>query len=308
MEMLYSQEDVWVLASLMEIIKETNGGASHSSQAVVKEIESIDIGSTVGLPKGKVSAIQAPASEDGEDDFGMDDFGMDDGYGDGYGGGGGYGDGYGGGGMGYGDEEGGTMMMDPLEGRYVDEFYQPVDPETMRTNAQSTSLGDIQVAKRMPVRIRVKMDSRKLPVLLSACANAPLTFEVHQFRLNPSADAGMGMGMGMGMMGGGGYGGAMGGGYGEGGGAGGDAGGYGSAMGGGYGGGGYGGGYGGGMGGYGGGMYGEEENAFAESYVRTVELFGVIYIYNPVDKAKLGTSAPADGSGDEPGTDDVAGL
>ncbi len=47
-----------------------------------------------------------------------------------------------------------------------------------------------------------------------------------------------------------------------------------------------GGGYGGEDGGYGG--YGEDElNLLVESFDEVVELFGIIYIYNPVDKVKL---------------------
>ena len=75
-----------------------------------------------------------------------------------------------------------------------------------------------------------------------------------------------------------------------------------------YGGGGGMGAYGGG-GGYGGGAYGgglDGEVAPPETYDKTVEFFGIIYIYNPVDKQKLKTDeANLEGDG-EPGTDDVA--
>ena len=73
----------------------------------------------------------------------------------------------------------------------------------------------LAVAKRMPVRIRVAIDQRKLNVLLAQCGNSKLPVEVRQVRINrpPAAVGASGMG-------GGGYGGGMPGG-GEGGGGGG---------------------------------------------------------------------------------------
>ena len=161
-EMLYSQEDVWVLDSLMQVIKATNGNANHSSQAVIKEIISIDIGSQAKTDAGEVSAVQSAVEDEEEGDFMMG--GGMDGYG-----GGGYGDG-----ASYGmddDMEGGGFAFDPLENRYVDENYVPQEAEALRTAAASEDIGEIAVAKRMPVRIRVKMDSRKMSEVLSACAN-----------------------------------------------------------------------------------------------------------------------------------------
>ena len=52
-EALYAQEDLWVLASLIDIIKKTNAGARTRSQAPVKQIDFIQIAEDVqdpGLP------------------------------------------------------------------------------------------------------------------------------------------------------------------------------------------------------------------------------------------------------------------
>jgi hypothetical protein len=43
----------------------------------------------------------------------------------------------------------------------------------------------LAVAKRIPVRLRFQLDQRKLNVLLSACGNARLPVEVRQIRVNP---------------------------------------------------------------------------------------------------------------------------
>jgi len=42
----------------------------------------------------------------------------------------------------------------------------------------------LAVAKRVPVRVAVKMDERKIGDFLAAAANSPFNFEVRQFRLN----------------------------------------------------------------------------------------------------------------------------
>src|SRR4030042_1294117 len=44
LQVLYAQEDLWVLRALMLIIKATNGDADAQYNAAVKEIESIELG------------------------------------------------------------------------------------------------------------------------------------------------------------------------------------------------------------------------------------------------------------------------
>jgi len=286
-EMLYAQEDVWVLDSLMQIIKATNGDVTDNSQAIIKEIMTIDLAGACKPFDGEISAVQ---SIEAPEDDGMG--GYDDGMGMG-----GYEGGYGAGAGGYGDMDGEPMALDPLEGRYVDANYSPVDADSMRSNASSEDLEQVEVAKRMPVRIKVKMDTRRFNKFLASCANAPLTFEVHQVRVNPAA--GLATGLGGMMAAGGDAAGGYGGGYGA------PAGGGSSSDGGGY-----GGGYGGG--GYGGGAYGgglDDEAGPAETFDKTVEFFGIIHIYNPVDHAKLKTGKGADGEegadeGDAPADED----
>jgi hypothetical protein len=189
------------------------------------------------------------------------------------------------------------FSFDPADRRYVDFDYQAIPADKLRaaieSDAQNAEEAYLLVAKRIPIRLGVTIDQRKLNRLITACGNAPLMVEIRQVRFNRQAgrNAG-GMGGGYGMMS------AMGGSYGmpgdDGGGMPGgmpgDSSSYGS--------------YGasmpgmgmpggmpgddgsGGYGGYGGG-YGQNAMPDMTAHDKPVELFGVVYIYNPVDVRKL---------------------
>jgi hypothetical protein len=185
-------------------------------------------------------------------------------------------------GGGYGE----TRTPDPADRRYVDTKNEPLEASRLRSAMQSASKDDafLVVAKRMPVRMRFKMDLMKLPLLMVNCANSELPFEIRQVRINaPAGQAGGSYGSmdggggprggpSMGGMGGGGSGMGMGLDGGE------DYGGYGDD-----------GGY--GSGGYGSGEYGSGMAMARQTdspYDGTVELYGIVYLYNPVDVSKLG--------------------
>jgi hypothetical protein len=216
-----------------------------------------------------------------------------------------------------------TMMMqnllrDPAERRYVDDKYQPLPATRLRSALTSKTPEDIllAVAKRMPVRIGVRIDQRKLNVLLAACGNAKLPVEVRQVRINrppaPSGGMGGGYGGGYASTGEGGYGGGgmmpggLGGGMSSFGGASSDGG---SAFGGGMssfgGGSAFGGGgsafggtpsYGEAGGGYGGGytpgMRAPTQDSTIDHNEVILELYGIVYIYNPANKAQLNMPEP----------------
>ena len=55
--MLYSQEDVWVLDSLMQIIKQTNGDASAGYEATIKQLHYIHLGQAVAPTTGEVERL-----------------------------------------------------------------------------------------------------------------------------------------------------------------------------------------------------------------------------------------------------------
>ena len=178
LEVLYAQEDLWVLTALVDIIKQTNGDATVRHSAAIKEIQDISIGKYAGGVAGKVrtatspgaaaatdqesSAATADAAEPAEEPSGP-----------------------------VGEEgELGEKLVDPADLRYVDKDYKPLAAAQLR-QAYSGNEADayLRVAKRMPIRMRLRMDQRKINTLLAECANYKLTVEVRQVRVNPP-DAG----------------------------------------------------------------------------------------------------------------------
>ncbi len=296
LQVLYAQEDLWVMTALMEIIRNTNAGATARYQAPIKEIDFIDIGpDAIGLA-GKVDGASSSSSMGmGGLRSGMGGMGM---------GGMGMGEGPGAAGL---EDDGGTpgggqqaVTIDPAENRYVDKDFKPISAERLRAAYESKSPEDapLAVAKRMPVRMRLKVDFREINNLLATCGNNRLPVEVRQVRVNrPGGSTFGGGGRSMGSMGGmgGGGGGSMTlgsppGGFGgenedEG---------MGSGMGGGRPG-MMGSGRGGMMGGMMGGMLGGGATAAPAASVWDVdvEIYGMVYIYNPVDFEKIGKKLEA---------------
>jgi len=332
LEILYAQEDFWVLTNLMNIIKKTNGEATAHHEAAIKHLEFVRIGRSaagqagqvnlLGMAPGAMMAGSAMPTDGGMAMAGTAGAAPDMATGGATGSPDG---GTAGAAGGMSDSYGGMSLAlrDPAEGRYVDDKYQPLTAARLRGALISTAPEDamLAVAKRMPVRIRVWIDQRRLNLLIAECGNSELPVEVRQVRINraPAAPGAMGMGMGgmsgeggysgggmggMGGMGGGGFGGSMGssdGGYG------GAAGGFGMPGGGmgGMPGGGMGGMPGGGMPGSGDGGYGSSmgsgtrsatQDAAIDPNLIPVELYGIVYIYNPANKTQLGLDKPPEAS------------
>ena len=300
-QILYAQEDLWVLENLLMIIKatnETNGEIQHRHEAAIKVIESIQIGRGAVSETGKVSAVGKGGSEGGTEGSGPG--GM-------MGGGDMMGQmmqsmqGAGGGepgGAEPGGEPGGAAMPSTggamanmaggargtgnlADNRYVDRAYQGVLASrlvnAMQGKPEKPEDLFLAVAKRVPVRMVFKIDQRRVPTLLAECGNSKLPVEVKQVRVNRESTGGGSMGMGGGMMGammspGGDPGGGD------------DMGSMMSRM----------------MGGqFGGGGAATNPNRqkIADSTIDpneiTVELYGIVYIYNPVNRAVLGLKEPA---------------
>jgi hypothetical protein len=325
LQVLYAQEDLWILHTLMEVIRKANGDIESRHEATVKTIESIMIGRTAPPRAGQVVRLG--------------------GFGEG-----GYGGGYGSGGMQppmdfaaggsatsapggsataapggsataapggsataapggsatsgpgpgmpgmpsvYGEAGAMAASTDPAQGRYVDTNYKPVEAKQLRdalkANPPDPKNAFLVVAKRMPLRMRLVVDQRKLHRFLAECGNSPLPIEIRQVRINRQAGATGGYeggaapgympdmsGGGVAEMpasesGGGFMGGSMGGMP------------YGPGAGGGF--------------LPGGELKGRSVSSSNPAYDIPVELYGIIYIYNPVAKEKLGVepaaSAPA---------------
>jgi len=305
LQVLYAQEDLWVLTALVHIINKANGNVESRHDAVVKSINSIEIGRAAFGVAGQVGKVGggtttgAPGGgfPGGGDSGSMGDMGGGEGMGMGGGMGGGMGPGMGGSrGDGMGGMGNTRATADPADLRYVDNDYVPLPATKVREAMKSGNPDDafLVVAKRMPIRLRLLVDQRKLHRLLSECGNSLLPVEIRQVRVNRTKGSGGAGGYGMG----GGYGGmegsmegGMDGGMEYGGGMQG-----GGAMGlGGYGGSAYGGGGSGGASQYGtgGALSGDDIKSRAEVSATTihdvpVELYGIIYIYNPVDRDRLG--------------------
>ena len=306
-EVMYAQEDLWVINQWMEVIARTNRGADARYNAAITEIVSIELPQQ-GRGIALAGRLQMPGgggsreSGDGDSGGGMM-AGMMGAMGGGAPGGapgGGAGMEGGGGGEGGDGENSGESATpganDPINLRYVDRQFQPLEAAKLRTalNPDNTVPEDayLAVAKRYPTRIRLKMDMRRLPDLLTACGNAALTIEVRQVGINSKAAAsnsGAGSSGGMeGMMGGGmSAGGGMGGFGGGGPESGGEEGGTEMA------------GMAGMMGGGGGfGAMGAKVDEFP--YQETIEIYAVVYLFNPVDKDKLGTPEEDAVGGEQP--------
>lgn len=310
LEVLYAQEDLWVLQNIMDLIRAANDNAETRHEAAIKQIDFVRIGrSAMGLA-GQISPV-------GGQGAGMDSGGymMSSQAGapaegtvpttDSAAATAGSADGSASAGIPTGDSMfggGAGITSDPASGRYVDEKYQTLDPGRLRGALQSQNAQDalLAVAKRMPVRMRFRIDQRKLNRILAECGNARLPVEVRQVRINREATAG-----GMGGFGGGdggfpGGGGITGGGnFSAGGGFGGSGGGMSSMPGGrssspGYEGSGdsaFGGaaGFGAaGIGGSGAASGSPVADATVDLNLIEVELYGIVYIYNPVNKSQLG--------------------
>ena len=86
----------------------------------------------------------------------------------------------------------GKEQLGPFHGRYVDKNFKPLTA----TQVQEILTGktfpeenlELLVAKRVPVRIALKMDERKIDDFIAACANSPFAFEIWQVRVNRPLD------------------------------------------------------------------------------------------------------------------------
>ncbi len=253
LEICYTQEDLWVLDGVLQVIKRTNGDARENFQAPIKQIEWIRLGKATRADSGEVLGAEAllAGTAVAANPYGG---GTPLAGGSPYGGGG---------------AAGVPMRPDPADGRYVDSDYKPVPASRLRSAMKSSAPADalFAVAKRIPVQFRVKMDPTKIASLISECGNNPLLIEVKQVRVNGKESAAGATAS---------YGGAFGGGGGiDGGTSGGDSGG-GEAM-----------------APADSDPYGGGANAFAAgSDSKTgdvpVEVYGIVYLFNPVDIQKLG--------------------
>jgi len=250
LEICYTQEDLWVLDGVLRVIKRTNGNARENFQAPIKEIQWIRLGKTARADAGSVMGVAALSAPTMASPSAS--YGPSNpvaGPPAAYGGG------------------ANAVRADPADGRYVDSDYKPVPSSKLRSAMRSSAPSDalFAVAKRIPVQFRLKMDPTKIATLIAECGNNAILIEVKQVRIN-GRDGGSG---------------------GDGGG---EASGGASSVAGAYGGGG--GGNNGPPGAGGNANSGSSSELASDPAAKSgdvpVEIYGIVYLFNPVDIQKLG--------------------
>ena len=189
------QQDLWVLEAMFNVIRELNGDSNAIDTSAIKQIDHLGIGreGTPGqVDLHPVDARLAP--KDGEDSSGGSSGG---------------GESRGGAGdsqhelvfsedeeaedtesgrRGGLDEVKETGGLPPFHNMYVDTKFEPIASEEVLKVVEGTELPEshleLIIAKRLPVRIGLKMDERKIPDFMAACINSPFSFEIQQVRIN----------------------------------------------------------------------------------------------------------------------------
>ena len=180
LEVLYSQESLWILEALLNIIASVNGDARFNPP--IKQINGITLGRGASTFAGRVTPFGTvvPGGYEGGSGSGSDMYSATAGSESG---------------MNMPTTGGGAVVAeaDPGTGRYVNEDYVAVEVSQLRTvlsSAQpSPADASLVVAKRVPVKLNLLMDQRKVIELLTACGNARLMVEVRQVRWLPNTGA-----------------------------------------------------------------------------------------------------------------------
>lgn len=181
------QQDLWLLEAMFRIIREVNGNSNANDLSAVKIIDHVVFGREVGGRLGELTApdIRLAGSLDGENPLvteaddprggapSREDDREDDIFGLG---------------------TGNSNLVVPYDKRYVDTNFEPLSAEVVRAVITGTELPEenleLIVAKRVPVRIAVRMDERRIADFMAACANSPFAFEIQQVRWNKHTPGG----------------------------------------------------------------------------------------------------------------------
>lgn len=202
------QQDLWVLEAMFNVIRELNGDSTAIDTSAIKQIDHIGIGREGNVQLGELHPVDSRLAPKGGGDSEEEDF--DDEYG-------GYDDGgYDSGGTGsgasqyedhfseedpvatdeygdsYEDEEYGdttvAVGLPPFHEMYVDTNFEPIASAEVLKVVKGEELPEsnleLIIAKRLPVRIALKMDERKISDFMAASINSPFSFEIQQVRIN----------------------------------------------------------------------------------------------------------------------------
>ncbi len=187
---ILAQEDLWVYEALLRIIKNTNDSATSYATAAVKRIDALEIGAdaakawkdaeaaifqvtqagpavVAGVAEGMGPSGGPPGGPGGMRPGGMEP-GMPGGPG---------------GAAGLSPEDHSRQLL--MESRYVDDNGKPLsyDPEYPYAKHPYAEF------KMMPIRMNLVMDQRRLPKLLAECANSNMPILVRRIRILKSQGA-----------------------------------------------------------------------------------------------------------------------
>ena len=167
MQIWVTQEDLWVYETLLTVINRTNkarGATAAADNAAIRVISTLEVGSRAAVAMSKAGNIIVPAADVVAGEFAE--------------GGGPIGPPTGGV-----DEYGTTGEVDPAAAdaaftanRYVGADGQPLPDITSGTGVEY---------RRLPIQMVLTMDQRWITPLLVECANATLPIEVQRLRINP---------------------------------------------------------------------------------------------------------------------------
>jgi hypothetical protein len=180
------QQDLWLLEAMFKILRKINGNSAANDLSKIKKIDHVAFGRQAGKDLGALTPPDMRLAKNGEiggggpSAPGMDEYQGEDDYQ-------GEDEDYGGGGLGFGlnSEFAGRV---PYDERYVDVNFQPLKAEVVKGVVTGTELPaehlELLVAKRVPVRIALRMDERSIPDFMAECANSEFAFEIQQVRWN----------------------------------------------------------------------------------------------------------------------------
>ncbi len=174
------QQDVWFLEAMFDLIRQINGNATTNDLAVIKDIHHIAFGREARADLGvimeadsRLGGAKMITENENVTDF-SEVSSFDPGFGD--------------------VGETGPVEFDinadesPFHGRYVNVNLEPINAVDVRNAVGGDALPEtnleLVVTKRVPFRLSVKMDERKINAFLALCANSPFEFEVLQLRIN----------------------------------------------------------------------------------------------------------------------------
>ena len=175
------QQDLWLLEAIFDIIRSVNGDADANDLAVIKRIDHIAFGREARSQLGELTPYDPMLQGSNAAGAESSELSLSESFAS----------------RGRGGPEGATASGDgfdkfgsfsPYHGRYVGVNYEPLTADLVRSVLTGDTLPtdnlELIVAKRVPVRIALRMDERKIPEFMAACANSPFSFEINQIRLN----------------------------------------------------------------------------------------------------------------------------